>query len=41
LLYLNIVLAMAICLYALLNGRTWRRPRHTPPDLPQTDAGPL
>ncbi len=38
LLYLNIILAMAICLYALLNGRLWRRRRN---DLPQTDAGPL
>ena len=41
LLYLNIVLAMAICLYTLLNGRVWRRRRQAQQDMPQTDAGPL
>jgi lipopolysaccharide export system permease protein len=41
LLYLNIILVMAICLYALLQGRIWRRPRRQQRDLPQTNAGPL
>jgi lipopolysaccharide export system permease protein len=37
LLYLNIVLVMAVCLYALAQGQIWRRRR---PDLAQPSAGP-
>ncbi|MBC8241337.1 MAG: LPS export ABC transporter permease LptF [Alphaproteobacteria bacterium] len=38
LLYLNIIVIMAVCIYALMRGRIWRRRR---PDLAHPSTGPL